>query len=60
MSAKKMKVDYSYLKQQFADSGPILKAMKYQLKRCQFTFGPEMIEFEKRFARLIGTTHAIE
>ena len=59
MSAKKMKVDYSYLKQQFADSGPILKAMKDQLKRCQFTFGPEMIEFEKKFGKLIGTKHAI-
>ena len=39
MSAKKMKVDYSYLKQQFADSGPILKAMKDQLKDASLHSG---------------------
>jgi len=56
---KKVKVEYSYLKEQFAHPEPILQAMKDQLKRCQFTFGPEMIEFEKRFAKLINTPYAI-
>lgn len=55
----KMKVEYSYLKEQFAHPEPILKAMKDQLKRCQFTFGPEMIEFEKHFAKLIKTSYAV-
>jgi dTDP-4-amino-4,6-dideoxygalactose transaminase len=59
IKGEKMKVEYSYLKEQFKNPEPILKAMKDQLKRCQFTFGPEMIEFEKRFAGLIKTKYAI-
>jgi dTDP-4-amino-4,6-dideoxygalactose transaminase len=55
----KMKVEYSYLKQQFGKPDKIFKAMKDQLKRCQFTFGQEMEEFEKRFAALIGTKYAV-
>jgi aminotransferase EvaB len=54
-----MKVKYSYLEEQFANSDDIFRAMKYQLKRCQFTFGPEMIEFEQRFAKLIGAKYAL-
>ncbi len=55
---KAMKVEYSYLKEQFRNSEPILKAMKDQLKRCRFTFGAEMIEFENRFAKLIKARYA--
>lgn len=54
-----MQVRYSYLKEQFKDSEEIFKGLRDQLTRCEFTFGPELTEFENKFARLIGTKYAI-
>lgn len=54
-----MKVKYSYLKEQFADSEEIFKALRDQLTRCQFTFGSELKEFEDKFAHLCQARYAL-
>lgn len=54
-----MKVRYSYLPQQFADPEPILDEIRALVRRGDFTLGQAVTEFERRFAALIGTRHAI-
>jgi len=55
-----MKVPYSYLPQQFADSKPILNEIRTKLlKHYQFTFGPELDEFEARMATYTGARFAL-
>ena len=54
-----MKVRYSYLPQQFANPEPIFDEIRKHLKTCQFTLGPEVAQFERSFAKLIGTKHAV-
>jgi len=54
-----MRVPYSYLREQFADSEPILRDIKGLLESTQFTLGPPVAEFEERFARLCGARHAV-
>lgn len=54
-----MKVPYSYLKEQFADPEPILNAFREQLNRCEFTFGPELEEFEEKMARYTGAKYCL-
>lgn len=54
-----MKVPYSYLKEQFKDPGPIMRGLRKQLKRCDFTFGKELEEFEQNMARYIGAKYAL-
>jgi dTDP-4-amino-4,6-dideoxygalactose transaminase len=54
-----MRVRYSYLPQQFADPEEILAAIRAHLKTCKLTLGPEVEQFERSFASLIGTTFAI-
>lgn len=54
-----MKVRYSYLPQQFADPEEIFEDIRRHLKNCNFTLGPEVDEFERSFAALIGTRYAI-
>jgi len=54
-----MKVPYSYLKEQFKDPEPILQAFRDQLTRCEFTFGPELEEFEKNMARYTGAKYVL-
>lgn len=54
-----MKVEYSYLRDQFVNPDPILNAMREQLNRCEFTFGRELVEFERRFAKYAGAKYAI-
>ena len=54
-----MKVKYSYLDTQFADAEEILASIRGLLKTGQFTLGPAVEEFEKRFAALCGARHAI-
>ena len=57
--APRMRVRYSYLPQQFAQSEEILAAIRRHLRTCQFTLGPEVEQFEQSFAALIGTRYAI-
>ena len=49
-----MKVRYSYLKQQFANSGDLWTKLKKFVSTGDFTLGKELEKFEKNFARLIG------
>jgi dTDP-4-amino-4,6-dideoxygalactose transaminase len=53
------KVRYSYLLEQFADPAPILKEIGRLVATGDFTLGKPVAEFERRFAELIGTKHAI-
>ena len=54
-----MKVRYSYLEQQFNNADDLWKNLKAFVKTGDFTLGAPLIEFEKSFADLIGTKHAI-
>ena len=54
-----MKVRYSYLQQQFANPEPIFEGIRELLKTGAFTLGPQVEQFEKSFAELIGTKYAI-
>jgi dTDP-4-amino-4,6-dideoxygalactose transaminase len=53
------KVRYSYLPQQFADPSEILDELRRFVPTGDFTLGKPVAEFERRFAALIGTKHAI-
>jgi dTDP-4-amino-4,6-dideoxygalactose transaminase len=52
-------VRYSYLAQQFADPDEILARIKQVVADGTFTLGPAVADFERRFAALIGTRHAV-
>ena len=54
-----MKVRFSYLKQQFADLEPYLGDIRALVKTADFTLGRALIEFEERFANLLGLPYAI-
>lgn len=54
-----MKVGYSYLLKQFAQPEAILESIKKLVSTGDFTLGKSVIEFEKRFAELIGSKYAI-
>ena len=54
-----MKAPYSYLPQQFANSGAILKDIKGLLEHGCYTFGPELDQFEQTFAETVGTRFAL-
>jgi aminotransferase EvaB len=72
-----MKVDYSYLLEQFSTEkkdamkvsytdlpkgtnvDEVLTALREQLKVCNFTLGPEVSQFEEKFAKLCQTRYAI-
>ena len=56
---KPKKVRYSYLPQQFENTDEIFDDLRRFLKTGLFTLGPEVEQFEKSFAKLIGTKHAI-
>ncbi len=52
-------VRYSYLGQQFADIDDLWDTLKEFVKTGDFTIGKPLAEFERRFAELIGTAHAV-
>ena len=54
-----MKVRYSYLPQQFAGIDALLEEIRKFVATGDFTLGAPLTEFERRFAELIGTRHAI-
>ena len=53
------RVRYSYLPQQFADVDDLFEELRGFIPTGDFTLGKPLAEFERRFAALIGTTHAI-
>ena len=54
-----MKVGYSYLARQFADPDAILADIKKLVISGDFTLGKATVEFEDKFAKLIGCNYAI-
>ncbi len=55
-----MKVSYSYLEEQFAEPEPILEKIRSTLlKHHQYTFGPELEEFEEKMARYTGARYCL-
>ena len=54
-----MKVRYSYLPQQFGNCPDLWSKLKDFVKSGDFTLGKPLLEFEKKFAKLIGTKYAV-
>ena len=54
-----MKVRYSYLSQQFEEAEDLWRDLKEFVKTGDFTHGKPLLEFERKFAQLIGTRYAI-
>ncbi len=54
-----MKVRYSYLNQQFSGCEDLWRNLKNFVKTGDFTLGKELLKFEKKFAKLIGTKYAV-
>lgn len=52
-------ISHNYLPQQFADIGAILAGIRDVVSRGDFTLGQEVGEFEREFAQMVGTKHAI-
>ena len=54
-----MKVRYSYLKQQFENCEDLWEKLKLFVSTGDFTLGKPLVEFETKFAKLIGSKFAI-
>ncbi len=54
-----MRVPFSFLTEQFADSEIVLSRFREFLKHCDFTLGEDLAEFEKKYAAYCGARHAI-
>jgi aminotransferase EvaB len=54
-----MKVNYSYLDQQFAETEDYFQDLRKLVASGEFTLGPYVEAFEKKFASYIGVKHAI-
>ena len=54
-----MQVKYSYLDQQFADVEAYFRDLRKLVSTGEFTLGPFVEEFERKFAAYIGVKHAI-
>ncbi len=57
--AKSMKVPYVYLGEQFADVEAYLQDLRALVKSGEFTLGPYVEAFEKKFGKYIGVKHVI-
>ena len=54
-----MRVKYSYLDQQFAETEPYLDDIRELVRSGDFTLGAAVSEFEQRFAKLCGLPYSI-
>ena len=54
-----MKVRYSYLKEQFENCDDLWEELKRFVPSGDFTLGKPLVEFENKFAKLIGTKYAV-
>jgi aminotransferase EvaB len=52
-------VRYSYLKQQFENADDLWDQLRSFVSTGDFTLGAPLVEFEKKFAALIGVKHAV-
>ena len=58
MSTPVTRVKYMDLPRQFEDGAVVARVME-EFKRCQFVLGPQVGDFEARFARACGAAHAV-
>ena len=54
-----MKVPFSYLPEQFADPEPVFAQIRRIVAKGDFTLGDSVAEFERQFATLTASRHAI-
>jgi aminotransferase EvaB len=54
-----MRVPYSYLPEQFADIEPIVQEWRRLAASTEFTLGPWVETFERKFAGFVGAKHVI-
>jgi dTDP-4-amino-4,6-dideoxygalactose transaminase len=54
-----MRVPYSYLPNQFADPEPYIAEWRRLIASTEFTLGPYVEAFEKKFAAYVGVKHCI-
>lgn len=54
-----MKVKYNYLDEQFKDPTPYFDDLKELVRSGEFTLGPYVEKFERKFADYIGVKHVI-
>ena len=54
-----MKVPYNYLPMQFSQVEDILEDWKDLIRSSEFTLGPYVDKFEKKFEKFIGCKHVI-
>lgn len=54
-----MRVRYSYLPEQFSDFDDYADELREWVKSGEFTLGPYVEKFERKFARYIGVKHVI-
>lgn len=54
-----MKINYSYLEEQFSNPKPILDEIAKLVRSTDYTLGYPVEEFEENFANLIGTRYAV-
>ena len=58
-AAPPMRVPYNYLPAQFADPEPYFSDWRALIRSTEFTLGPYVEAFEKKFAAFIGSRHVI-
>jgi len=56
---KKLKINHSYLKEQFSDYSKIFKEIAKVVKKGDYTLGSKVNEFEKNFAKRTGSKFLI-
>ena len=56
---KKLKINHSYLKEQFSDYSKIFKEIAKVVKKGDYTLGDKVNEFEKNFAKRTGSKFLI-
>ena len=54
-----MRVPYNYLPQQFADVESIIEDWRQLIPTSEFTLGPVVEAFERKFASYVGASHCI-
>jgi|TARA_B110001452_G_scaffold255998_1_gene248944 dTDP-3-amino-2,3,6-trideoxy-4-keto-D-glucose/dTDP-3-amino-3,4,6-trideoxy-alpha-D-glucose/dTDP-2,6-dideoxy-D-kanosamine transaminase len=54
-----MKIPFNYLPQQFKNINPIILKWRKLAESTEFTLGPYVKEFEKKFAKYIGSKYCI-
>ena len=54
-----MRVPYNYLPFQFADPEPVIAEWRKLIASAEFTLGPWVEDFEKKFATYVGMKHCV-